>query len=194
MAKAKTIHLYILCILVCSHLFSQDFVSQTSIKNNEQHTRRCVKELYDSQVGVREVGESNRGLQVEQYLQSVGLGSGYPWCGAFVSWCYQNAGIDAPISGWVPSFALKKNRIYERGKFLKQKPQIGDVFMIWYTKLKRPAHIGFVDRWGEKWITTVEGNTNLNGSREGDGVYRKRRLKTQIWAVSDFVGSTDRQK
>ncbi len=155
----------------------------------EIELRKCVKELYDSQVGVREIGGENRGAHVEMYLASVKLGPGYSWCAAFVSWCYQNAEVNAPISGWVPSFALQSRRIYQRGKFQKQEPQSGDVFMIWYHKLNRLAHIGFVDHWGEKWIITVEGNTNDGGSREGDGVYRKRRLKKQVWAVSDFVGS-----
>ncbi|WP_299187615.1 CHAP domain-containing protein [uncultured Aquimarina sp.] len=156
---------------------------------DEQYTRQCVKELYDSQVGVRETGGSNRGPHVEMYLESVDLGPGYAWCAAFVSWVYQNTGIQTPLSGWVPSYALERKRIYQRGKFSKSKPQQGDVFLIWYHKLNRPAHIGFVDQWGDKWIVTVEGNTNDNGSREGDGVYRKRRLKKQIWVVSDFIGN-----
>lgn len=156
---------------------------------DEQYTRQCVKELYDSQVGVRETGGSNRGPQVEMYLESVDLGPGYAWCAAFVSWVYQNTGIQTPLNGWVPSYALERKRIYQRGKFSKSKPQQGDVFLICITKLNRPAHIGFVDQWGDKWIVTVEGNTNDNGSREGDGVYRKRRLKKQIWVVSDFIGN-----
>ncbi len=189
MAKAKIIHFYILCFLVCRSIISQGFVSQTETQNDEQHKRECVKELYDSQVGVREVGGANRGADVEMYLASVELGRGYAWCAAFVSWCYQNANVKAPLSGWVPSYALKSKRIYHRGKFEKSKPQTGDVFMVWYHKLKRPAHIGFIDKWGSTWVVTVEGNTNDNGSREGDGVYRKRRLKKQIWAVSNFIGN-----
>lgn len=168
-------------------------MSQISNKNDEQHLRECIKELYDSQVGVREIGGANRGAYVEMYLESVDLDPGYAWCAAFVSWCYQNAEVEAPQSAWVPSYALKNKRIYHRGKYELREPQKGDAFLIWYHKLNRPAHIGFIDQWGDKWIVTVEGNTNDNGSREGDGVYRKRRLKKQIWAVSDFVGSIDRQ-
>ncbi|AXT51344.1 CHAP domain-containing protein [Aquimarina sp. BL5] len=189
MAKAKIIYFYILCFLVCSSIISQDFVSQTETQINERHKRECVKELYDSQIGVREVGGANRGSHVEMYLESVNLGPGYAWCAAFVSWVYQNVGIQNPLSGWVPSYALQRKRIYQKGKFEAKEPQKGDVFMIWYHKLNRPAHIGFIDEWNSTWIVTVEGNTNDNGSREGDGVYKKRRLKKQIWAVSDFIGS-----
>ncbi|WP_299219786.1 CHAP domain-containing protein [uncultured Aquimarina sp.] len=189
MAKTKIIHFYILCFLVCGGLIGQDSVSLTTKENDEQHIRECVKELYDSQVGVREVGGVNRGSHVEMYLESVNLAPGYAWCAAFVSWVYQNVGIQNPLSGWVPSYALQRKRIYQKGKFEVKEPQIGDVFMVWYHTLKRPAHIGFIDQWGSTWVITVEGNTNDNGSREGDGVYRKRRLKKQIWVVSDFIGN-----
>ncbi|MCG8323756.1 MAG: CHAP domain-containing protein [Cytophagales bacterium] len=105
----------------------------------------------------------------------------------FVSWCFQQAGVKAPKSAWVPSYAVKQNVIYQRGEFIMQLPRSGDVFMIWYSRVKRPAHIGFVERWEDKWVIPVEGNTNDDGSREGDGVYRKRRLQRQVWAVSNFI-------
>jgi hypothetical protein len=33
----------------------------------------------------------------------------------------------------------------------------------------------------------VEGNTNESGSREGDGVLRKRRLVRSVWKVAGWV-------
>lgn len=203
MAKNEIIYSYLFWIFICSGAFSQNLIKPPKPQRGNSYAqslktpplgdgglRECVKELYDSQIGVREIGGANRGASVEMYLASVELGPGYAWCAAFVSWCYQNANIQAPLSGWVPSYALKDKRIYHRGKFEKTTPQQGDVFMLWYTNKNRPAHIGFVDQWGEKWIITVEGNTNDAGSREGDGVYRKRRLKKQIWAVSNFIDAT----
>ncbi len=190
MAKAQIIYLYILCILICSSAISQSTLSlneadELFISSGEQ--RDCLRELYLSQVGVREQGGNNRGPEVKAYLKSVGLGENYPWCAAFVSWCFLQVEIKAPISAWVPSFALSDKMIYKQGKVLKRLPKYGDVLLIWFKNLKRPAHIGFIDEWGEKWIISVEGNTNENGSREGDGVYRKRRLKKQIWAVTNFI-------
>ena len=198
MAKAKIIHFYILCILICSSAISQSNVTpskegvSTSNARDKQlasprEQRDCLRELYLSQVGVREVGDNNRGPEVKTYLNSVGLDEGYPWCAAFVSWCHQQVEIEAPISAWVPSFALRDKMVYKQGKILKRLPKYGDVLMIWFKRLGRPAHIGFVDQWGDKWVISVEGNTNEDGSREGDGIYRKRRLKRQIWAVSNFI-------
>jgi len=49
------------------------------------------------------------------------------------------------------------------------------------------AHVGFVDQWQSKYVITVEGNTNEAGSREGDGVYRKRRPIKSIYIVANYT-------
>ena len=46
------------------------------------------------QIGVTEETGNNDGPDVESYLQSTGLPSGNPWCGAFVNWCLEAACID----------------------------------------------------------------------------------------------------
>ncbi|RXF67710.1 hypothetical protein [Arcticibacter tournemirensis] len=65
-------------------------------------------------------------------------------------------------------------------------PSSGDVFGIYFPEKGRIAHVGFVDEWGDKYAITVEGNTNEAGSREGDGVYRKRRLISSIYKVARY--------
>ena len=182
MAKTYLIILYLLCVLVGRSAAGQDYL------NGCNDARRAhLKQVYEREIGVREQGGANRGTRVEEYLAVTGLGPGYAWCAAFVSWCFQQAGVVAPRSAWVPSFAVRSKRIFQRGEFTHQRPRAGDVFLIWFARLNRPAHTGFVDRWSGDWVTTVEGNTNTSGSREGDGVYRKRRLTRQIWAVSNFI-------
>ena len=178
MEKTKIICLYLFCFAICFSAAGQSAVSK----------RELVRQIYSSQIGIVEQGGANRGKEVAQYLASTGLGPGYPWCAAFVSWCYQQAQVDAPHSAWVPAYFAKSKIIYLRSKFQSKIPETGDIFSIWYARLGRPAHIGFVDVWGEDWIVTVEGNTNEAGSREGIGVFKKRRLRRQVYAVSDFIG------
>lgn len=190
MAKTKIIYLHLLCILICSSAISQSPLTGNASDEylaTSGEKRQCLREIYLSQVGVREQGGNNRGPEVKMYLNSVGLNEGYPYCAAFVSWCFQQVEIEAPKSAWVPSYALRDKMVYKQGKVIQRLPKYGDVLLIWFKKLNRPAHIGFIDQWGEQWIISVEGNTNNNGSREGDGVYRKRRLKKQIWAVTNFI-------
>lgn len=142
--------------------------------------RLCVVNTYTAEVGVREATGKNDGERVELYLASTNLGSGYAWCAAFVNWTHAQCGIPGPRSAaWSPSwFPVKK---------LTAIPQPGDVFGIYFPSKGRIAHVGFVDRWTDTRVYTVEGNTNAAGSREGDGVYRKVRLRSQIHSVANWI-------
>ena len=145
--------------------------------------------MYLSQVGIRERTGSNDGKEVESYLKSVGLSKGNPWCAAFLHWTFEQSGIKGtPRSGYSPSWFPTSKTIFQRGKIDKLVPGPADVFGIWFESKKRIAHVGFIDQWDDgAYCMTVEGNTNGVGSREGDGVYRKRRLKSQIYKVSRWV-------
>lgn len=68
-----------------------------------------------------------------------------------------------------------------------RQPNIGDVFGIYFPDNKRIAHAGFIDQWDGTWLITVEGNTTISGSREGDGVYRKRRPVKSIYQVAGYI-------
>lgn len=150
--------------------------------------REKVVETYRAEIGVREATGRNDGERVEMYLSSCNRKRGDAWCAAFVNWALVVNGADNANSGWSPSWHPKKRIIVQlSGNINRQTPQPGDVFGIWFSKLNRIAHTGFIDEWGEQWIITVEGNTNEAGSREGDGVYRKRRLKRQIHTVSNWI-------
>jgi len=46
--------------------------------------------------GARELTGNNDGERVEEYLSYTGLGKGYAWRAAFVSWCYGKAGQPQP--------------------------------------------------------------------------------------------------
>lgn len=144
--------------------------------------------VYSSQIGIREKTGNNDGKAVEGYLKSVGLGKGNPWCAAFVYWSLSAAGVEnIPRSGYSPSWFPKKKVIYS-SDIKKPPPLAGDVFGIWFSGKGRIAHVGFIDSWTSgTYCITVEGNTNEAGSREGDGVYRKRRLKSQIYKVSRWI-------
>ena len=143
--------------------------------------------IYSAEVGIREQSGRNDGKRVEEYLAYAGLSKGNPWCAAFVCWALGKAGIENPRSGYSPALFPKSKVVWRRSggksaiKCLTTAscltlPQPGDVFGIYFPEKGRIAHAGFVDSWKGNFLITVEGNTNLAGSREGDGVYRKRRL------------------
>src|SRR5688572_20513398 len=129
------------------------------------------------EIGTTEVpANSNAGPRVEEYLKTVHLAKGQPWCAAFVAW----VGVQVLADRWpVPRVGgcatLGEWAKKEHVRYLK--PKVGDIGLLYFPKMKRFAHTFFVEskpdaegRWG-----TIEGNTSGGGSREGWGVFRRRR-------------------
>ena len=151
------------------------------------YVRTRVAETYLSQIGVVEATGNNDGPEVESYLAVTGFSAGAPWCAAFVAWAYTINDVPNPRSAWSPSWFPPSNVIYTRGFKSGTYPQQGDVFGLYYANLGRIAHVGFVHQWGDKIVITVEGNTNEDGSREGNRVAMKRRPIRTIYKVSRYV-------
>lgn len=145
-----------------------------------------INEVYNSYVGVKEATGNNDGLEVERFLKNVGLGKGFPWCAAFVKTCLLEAGVTeaSRINGMALSCENKSKLVYSARRFAGS-PRQGDVFTLWYANLNRIGHTGFFDRRINSTIyESVEGNTNGAGSREGDGVYRKKRSFNATHSIS----------
>lgn len=176
MATIKNL-LGILCLAVIgsSGMPRRDFL------NRIEPVDSGSKVLYfaQKQLGVHEKSGKNDGVQVEQYLAYVKLKKGAPWCAAFVSWVYGRAGYARPRTGWSPAL-FPSSRLTDQIK-----PAC--VFGIYFSDLKRIAHCGLVVKRTGGWVLTIEGNTNISGSREGDGVYRKRRHIKTIKAFADWI-------
>ena len=150
------------------------------LAQNKQHlTRNSIINIASSQIGVRETTGNNDGAQVEAYLKVTNLPKGNPYCAAFISWVFKEAGFAAPRTAWSPAlFPTARSTL---------QPKPADVLGIYSSQLKRIAHAGLVERRQNNWIISIEGNTNLNGSREGDGVYRKWRHVSTIAKFADWV-------
>lgn len=146
---------------------------------NPVNVREAVIETAIGEIGVREVG-SNRGEDVEKYLASAGFGGGYAWCAAFVNWVYIQHDIPTPNSAaWSPSW-FPQSRVSD--DIVR-----GDVFGVYFRSKGRIAHVGLIEENHGEFVYTIEGNTNEAGSREGDGVYRKRRVKRQIYRTANWI-------
>jgi len=142
--------------------------------------------LAQRDIGVREKGGANLGPEVEAYLAFLGLAPGNPWCAAFVYACFEKAvkkyGLANPLvkTGSVMSHFRRAPAVVhvpdaqiEEGKLAP-----GMIFGIDHGGDR--GHTGLVLAVRENEIDTIEGNTNLAGSREGDGVYQKKRKLSEI--------------
>ncbi len=143
-------------------------------------TERAL-ELAATNVGVMEEPPgSNRGLEVDQWIRGVGLDpkGAYPWCAALVFHCFHKAAVElkapnpCPRTGSALGMWLKAKptqRVYPGSRI-----RAGMVFVL--DLGHGTGHVGFVESVGEAKATTIEGNTNDGGSREGIGVFRRKRV------------------
>lgn len=135
-------------------------------------------------LGVKEVPPgSNRGPEVTKFLNSIGLSGGYPWCAAFVWFCIQSAASKLSLANpFIRSGACVVFERWARLKgILKSNPEAGDVFLCYSVPegegRRRASHTGLVLSvdLNAGTFKTIEGNTNLDGSREGTGVFKRTR-------------------
>jgi hypothetical protein len=148
-----------------------------------------IVSVYTSQIGVREATGHNDGKEVEMYLSTTGFAKGNPWCAAFVTWTFLEANVPAIKSAWAGSWFPPGKIIYRKGLPMKIPPGQADVGGLYSSSKNLITHVFFIDQWppNDDYAITVEGNTNNAGSAEGDGVYRKRRVKSNIDRVARWV-------
>lgn len=137
---------------------------------------------------------SNSGTMVERFLKAVGLKRGDPWCAAVVADAGKRALRDPvtkkstwplPMTGgcaYLHSWAAQR-------KVLRETPQVGDVFLLWYPSKGRMAHTGIITAvLPDGSCMTLEGNTSDGKSREGWGLLSHHRT---FGAKDRFIRWTD---
>jgi hypothetical protein len=126
----------------------------------------------------KETEGSNSGPQVRKYLASVGITWPDQWCAAFVYYCINKVCINQNLknllrpTGYCPYIAEwgKNNKIYSSD------PEKGDIFLLMDNINPPWKHTGFVTQvMSATVVKTIEGNTNNDGSANGDGIYERSR-------------------
>jgi hypothetical protein len=153
---------------------------------------RRVLDIASSQIGVREHGH-NRGPEIDQYWRDIGMdpgglslppvGTAQPWCAIFVCAMVKRAcdalGIPVPIHLTAGVFTLDEKAPRDMRSSI---PTSGSIFI-----LNGHKHTGFVETaFPNGNCRTIEGNTNDGGSPEGDGVYRRTRMRSELLAFIDL--------
>jgi len=166
--------------------------SQNAFAQGSPAIRAAVLVEAHKLIGTKEATGRNDGAAIDRILASVGLaGSKAPWCAAANRYIYDSAGIRkiGPRSAWSPDWVRSPTWTRAKGGAT---PLPGDAWGIWFKNLGRIAHTGLVECWGAI-VLTLEGNTSpdaIAGSdadRDGGGFYRKRRLRSQIHSVRNWI-------
>jgi hypothetical protein len=155
-------------------------IEETTTSSSTLSLKQTFLSIARSQIGCCEQPRnSNRGKDIEKYLRSVGLPGGYSWCMAFVKWCMDQACLQTGrknpmiITGGVLN---QWNHIAGGYKFLTPLP--GDIFIMDFGG--GFGHTGIVEQVQQPWLSTIDGNSNDEGSRDGYKVCRRSRKMIQV--------------
>lgn len=129
-----------------------------------------------SQTGYKEGVSRGRGNNDQKYsdqLPGFSWSDGQPWCATFVQWCLWQVGVSVPQGARSASCQISASAYRNAGRFTEYP---GVAFQVFFGP-EGGTHTGIVYRYDDTYIYTVEGNTNVTGSPEGDGVYKRKRLR-----------------
>jgi hypothetical protein len=147
-------------------------------------------------IGVKETGNNRAGSSKKMLeifeadnLRINGKTDEYPWCAAFVSLYVQKLCKSSVLYGaiiplrepsvnrFLNSWAKQQNCLVFKPDSKIFTPMKGDIVVFTF------SHIGIVESNNGAFVTTIEGNTNDAGSREGVTVARKQRSLSIIKSV-----------
>ena len=96
------------------------------------------------------------------------------WCATFLvaGWKVNKVPL---VAGTDSAFTPTMQNGFKNAGRLFNSPRAGDVGFLFDRELGRIAHVFFVERVEGDFVKTIEGNTNLDGSRTGVGVFRHSR-------------------
>lgn len=140
-------------------------------------------EFAKTQTHVREKTGKNDGVEVEAYLKAVGLGKGFPYCQAFVYYCFNRAANELLMNNPLPKTGGVLNHYNLTNGKKVTIPQAGDITVMDFGKGQ--GHTGIVISVDGSYVIVVEGNTSPSPTdaktdREGQGVYIRRRKISSI--------------
>jgi len=153
--------------------------------------REAILPVAVAEIGVTEIGNSNCGIRVNEYKAATWLdpNQAWAWCAAFVDWVIKQAmdrsGVHGTLTFQRPKTAgawdLENWSLEQDNSTWLRKPHRNDIEpgdILIYTF----SHCGFAESAPSKagYVKTIEGNTDAAGSRDGGGVWRKKRHVSQI--------------
>lgn len=155
---------------------SSDDYSNANCTSVDEFLKMVAKEI-----GTTEYPANSNKVKYNKWFYGSDVsGNSYPWCMAFVQWCFNNAGLALKYKTAGCAALLDWYRSNEPEKIVKD-PKPGDIVIFRFTS---GHHTGIVEKVNSASdIVTIEGNTSSSdkGSQSnGGGVFRRHRSKDII--------------
>ena len=149
-------------------------------------TASKIIEIATAEIGTKESPPNSNKVKYNTWIYNKEVsGLQYPWCGAFVSWVYNEAEMPLGNIGLKKGFVgcpYAVERISKWGKLVTV-PQEGDVVFFDWEGDGKFDHTGiFVKDNGAGTFDSIEGNTSVsNDSNGGEVMRRVRKYKNCIF-------------
>jgi hypothetical protein len=164
--------------------------SLPKIRNGTPPTRLAAGavEIARTQKDVREIGGNNLGPQVEAYQRSTGNKPGSAYCMSLMYFCYDEA---AKLLS-VPNPLVKTGGVLDHWNRAHSGVKVTVDMVLDDISLIQPGALFIIDHGDDRGHTgmvivassdgleTFEGNTNVRGSRDGQGNYYRKRSFSEI--------------
>lgn len=158
----------------------------TTVSAEYENTYSNTGNMRDDIIGVAltQVGYTEGANNYTKYGVWYGMPNS-PWCGMFVTWCADQAGI--------PTSILKRTGIANPSNFglsyqdgSNYTPQKGDLFF-----KKGFSHVGLVYYTEGDYFYTVEGNTSTTTYDGTSVMIRKRKISDYYFSSPNYSGSSN---
>lgn len=145
-------------------------------------TANQIVDLAISQIGTKE-GKNND----NKYGKAYGWNN-VAWCVQFIWWLFWYLNSSALFNGGEKTASCSAVYRWAKAAGLLvswSQARKGDLVLFKFSS-SPPDHIGIIEAAGTSRLTTVEGNTsngNSGSQSNGDGVYRRYRYQSQVYAI-----------
>lgn len=130
-----------------------------------------------TQLGYHEGRKNGHWDNVQKYAPVLGFANGQAWCDAFANFIFWLVGAAVPPGAQAAGCAASVVAYKKAGRWTEY-PVIGAAV---FYGAGGGDHCGVVVGYDDNNVTAIEGNTNSNGSAEGDGVYEKVRPRRSAY-------------
>lgn len=150
--------------------------------------RQAVLDTLGYYIGAKELTGNNDGPIIEMFLEAANRNpkGKEPWCAAFITYGFKANDLE------VPNLPALSSAWFDTTHTIPNEEAIeADLAGFYYKNLGRIGHIAayrkpFVNE--TPYVLTREGNTNAQGSREGNQVSDRLRLRATVYKSSDWIG------
>lgn len=127
-------------------------------------------------------------------------GDSYPWCAAWVSWVFNEAGLSDYFYGGKKCASCTTIRDFHKDRIVTDNFKYGDLIFFNFKKgtldplTSTCYHMGFFSSQTATTITTIDGNTSNTSEDNGGSVMKKTRMKDVVVCGIRLIGDLENIK